>query len=208
MRKPFRLLIAVPCTDYMHASFTESLLKLTVHLHREGIKHDVEIIPGTLVYMARNKLASKAMSGGYTHILFIDSDMVFDENIVETLMFSRKDFVCGTFHSRRPPYGTCIFSSLEPVEKVKQYGNGLEPFRIKGCGMACTMISTEILKAVQYKFGTCFNPEKIHGVNFGEDLAFCWRADNIGTEIWCDPTAKVGHIAHIPVWPGEDPATL
>ena len=71
--------------------------------------------------------------------------------------------------------------------------------------MACTMISTQILKEVQEKYGTTFNPEKYNGINYGEDLAFCRRATNIGTEIWCDPTARVGHIAHIPVWPGEVP---
>lgn len=205
MRKPFRLLIAVPCTDYMHADFVTSLMKLTGHLQREGINHTVEIVPGTLVYIARDRLACKAVNENFTHILFIDSDMVFDEYIVETMRFSDKDFVCGTFQSRRTPYGSCIYSSLKPLEKVKNYG--LQPFKVKGCGMACTMISTEILKDVQARFGTCFNPEIFDGIKYGEDLAFCWRANNIGAEIWCDPAVRVGHIAHVTIWPGEEPAT-
>ena len=204
MKEPFRLLIAVPCTDYMHADFVKSLLKLHAHLNHEGIRHDVEILTGTLVYMARNTLASKAINENYTHILFLDSDMVFDENIVETLRFSKKDFICGSFNSRRPPYGSCIYKSLRPQEKADV--SGMEPFRIAGCGMACTMISKEILIEVLNKYGTYFNPEKIDGVNFGEDLAFCKRAADIGIEMWCDPTARVGHIAHITVWPGEEPA--
>ena len=206
MRKPFRLLIAVPCTDYMHADFTVSLLRLTEHLNREGINHHVEIMAGTLVYFARNSLACKAVNENYTHILFIDSDMVFDENIVETLMFSGKDFVCGAFQSRKRPYGSCIYKSLNPPEKIKDYG-GMTPFRAAGCGMACTMISTEILKEVLQKFGNCFDPERIDGVAFGVDLAFCWRAEKVGAELWCDPTARCGHIAHVPIWPGEEPAT-
>lgn len=205
MRKPFRLLIAVPCTDYMHADFVISLLKLTQHLQREGINHTVEIVAGTLVYLARNKLAYKAVNEEFTHILFIDSDMVFDESIVETLTFSGKDFVCGAFQSRRPPYGSCVFSSLKPLEKVKDYG--MEPFRVAGCGMAMTMISTEILKDVLNRFGDPFNPEKIEGINFGEDLAFCWRANRLKKEIWCEPTARCGHISHRQIWPGEEPAT-
>ena len=205
MRKPFRLLIGIPCMDYLHVSFVESLNKLTIHLLREGYNFRVEFLPGTLIYFARNKLACKAINENFTHLLFIDSDMVFDESIVETLLFSGKDFVCGAFQSRRPPYGSCIFSSLKPIEKVKEYG--MEPFRVAGCGMALTMISTDILRAVQSKYGDCFNPEKIDGVNFGEDTAFCWRANKIGSEIWCDPTARVGHVAHVPIWPGETPAT-
>lgn len=205
MKKPFKLLIAVPCMDYMHVDFVNSLLKLCQHLQREGINYNTEIMSGTLVYMARNKLASKATCEGYTHLLFLDSDMVFDESIVETLCFSGKDFVCGAFQSRRAPYGSCIFSRLKPVRRVKEYG--MEPFQVEGCGMACTMISTEIIKEVQSRYGNPFDPAIIENITFGEDTAFCWRARQCGFEIWCDPTARVGHIAHVPIWPGEEPAT-
>lgn len=197
MFKPFRLLIAVPCMDYVHVDFMKSLQKLTQHLSREGVKYDLEIQAGTLVYMARDRLACKAINEGYTHILFLDSDMVFSEDVVETLAFSGKEFVCGAFQGRRPPYSSCIFTSLKPVERVQEYG--AVPFRVAGCGMACTMIKTEILKDVQNKFGTCFTPTQ----DFGEDLAFCWRAAGLGAEIWCEPTAQVGHIAHKAIWPGE-----
>ena len=201
MRKPFRLLIAVPCTDYMHADFVKSLVNMTSHLQREGIAHEVVLHVGTLVYLGRDSLCCKAMNDGFTHILFIDSDMVFHETAVEDLAFCGKDFVCGAFQSRRPPYGSCIFTSLKPAERVEKDGYGTKPFRVAGCGMAFTMISSEILRNVKNKFGTCFTPTK----EFGEDLAFCWRANETGAEIWCEPTARIGHIAHVPVYPGEEP---
>ena len=204
MKKPFKLLIAVPCMDYMHVDFVQSLLKLCQHLQREGVRYHTEIQSGTLVYLARNKLANKAVNEEYTHILFLDSDMVFDETLVETLTFCGKDFVCGAFQSRRAPYGSCIFSSLKPVRRVKEYG--IEPFQVEGCGMACTMISTEILKEVQSTYGNPFDPAIIEDITFGEDTAFCWRARKCGFEIWCEPTARIGHIAHVPIWPGEGPA--
>ena len=131
--------------------------------------------------------------------------MVFDESIVETLQFADKDFVCGAFQARRAPYGSCVFSSLNPVRRVKEYGS--VPFQVAGCGMACTMISTEIIREVQSRYGNPFDPAVIDGITFGEDTAFCWRASQCGYEIWCDPTARVGHIAHVPIWPGEEPAT-
>ena len=201
MRKPFKLLIAVPTTDYMHADFVKSLVGLQSHLQREGINHHVEIAAGTLVYLARDRMASKVINEGFTHLLFLDSDMVFDENVVETLCFCGKDFVCGAFQARRPPYGSCIFTSLKPAKRVKEYGT--TPFQVDGCGMACTLISTEVMSMVQQKYGNCFTPTE----EFGEDTAFCWRAKQCGFEIWCDPTARCGHIAHVPIWPGEEPAT-
>ena len=196
-----KLLIAIPTTDFMHADFVNSLIKLTTRLQREGIAFEVDLVAGTLVYLARNKLACKAINKEFTHVLWLDSDMVFSDSIVEDLAFCGKDFVCGVFCSRRPPYSSCIFKSIKPAERVKDYGK--EPFRVAGCGMACVLVATEVMKKVQNHFGNCFTPT----ADYGEDLAFCWRAVSMGTEIWCEPTARVGHIAHVPIWPGEEPAT-
>lgn len=201
MKDPFRLMIAVPCMDYLHVEFVKSLTKLTEHMQRERINYRMDILPGTLVYLARDNLACRAINEGFTHLLFIDSDMVFDESIVEDMQFCGKEYVCGAFQSRRKPYGSCIFSSLKPLTKVENYG--MEPFRIAGSGMACTMISTRILKEVQCRYGTCFSPETFDGVKFGEDLAFCWRANKLGIEMWCDPTVRIGHVGHIVIWPED-----
>jgi WXG100 family type VII secretion target len=50
-------------------------------------------------------------------------------------------------------------------------------------------------------------PEVVDGITYGEDTAFCRRATQCGYEIWCEPTARIGHIAHVPIYPGEEPAT-
>ena len=100
-----RLLIAVPTTDYIHADFVKSLVNLTAELNRKKIDHTVEIQSGTLVYIARNKLANKAVNEKYTHVLWLDSDMVFTDQVVDDLLFCGKEMVCGAFVSRRPAYG-------------------------------------------------------------------------------------------------------
>ena len=198
-----RLLIAVPTTDYLHADFVKSLTDLTAELNRKKIDHKVEIQSGTLVYFAREKLANKAINDGYTHVLWLDSDMVFSNQIVDDLMFCGKEMVCGAFVSRRPTYGSCVYTSIRKgeIERVKDFGT--KPFRVDGCGFACVLMTTELLQAVKLKFGEAFQPTDY----YGEDLAFCWRAGQIGREIWCEPTARCGHIAHVPIWPGEPPAT-
>lgn len=198
-----RLLIAIPTTDYIHADFVKSLVKLTEELGRRKIAYSVEVQAGTLVYIARNRLANKAINEKYTHVLWLDSDMVFHEQILDDLLFCGKEMVCGAFVSRRPPYGPCIYTSIRrnQIEKVKEFGT--KPFRVDGCGFACVLTTTELLMAVNQKFGTTFQPTDY----YGEDLAFCWRVGQIGREIWCEPTARVGHIAHVPVYAGEAPAT-
>jgi len=194
-----RLLIAVPTTDYVHADFVKSLAKLQAYLGRMRIPYDVEIQSGTLVYIARNRLANKAINEEYTHVLWLDSDMTFTEHVVEDLMDCGKEMVCGAFVSRRPPYGPCIYSSIKKneIEKVKDFG--MKPFRVDGCGFACVLTAVDLLQAVTQKFGTTFQPTEY----YGEDLAFCWRVGQIGREIWCEPTVRPGHIAHVPVYAGQ-----
>lgn len=195
-----RLLIAVPTTDYVHADFVKSLARLQRELGRRRVAYDVEIQSGTLVYYARNRLANKAINENYTHVLWLDSDMVFDEQIVDDLMEVGKDMVCGAFVSRRPPYGPCIYTSIEKdnIKQVKDFG--LRPFRVAGCGFAAVLTTVELLQAVNQKYGTCFQPTDY----YGEDLAFCWRVNQLGREIWCEPTVRAGHIAHVPVYAGQD----
>ena len=193
-------MVAVPTTDYVNASFMQCLTALERKLARDGTDFDEQIIGGTLVYWARNRIAKRAIDGGYTHVLWLDSDMIFGENTVDDLLWCGKDMVCGAFVSRKPPYGPCIYSSIEdPANMVKVEDFGLEPFRVDGCGMAVVLTSVELLKKVWDRFGTCFQPMD----RYGEDLAFCERVKAIGGEIWCEPTVRVGHIAHIPVYPGE-----
>lgn len=198
------LLIAIPTTDYIHARFIQSLLDLTRHLTQEGIRHEIALESGTLVYLARNRLANRAVNNHFSHILWIDSDMVFSEDIVETLQFCGKDMVCGVFQSRRPPFYSCVFKDirLESLERYRTYPS--KPFRVAGCGFGCVLMKTSIVRTVIDKYGKPFTPTE----DYGEDLAFCRRAVSIGTEIWCDPSARVGHIAHVPVYPEDHEAAL
>ena len=195
-----KLLVAVPTTDYVHAEFMNSLTGLETKLARDGVDFDEKIVGGTLVYIARNKLAARAIEGGYTHVIWLDSDMVFKPDIVDDLMFCGKEMVCGAFVSRRPPYGPCVYTSIEdPANMIQVTNFGTEPFRVDGCGFATVLTSVELLRDVEEKFGACFRPTE----KYGEDLAFCDRVKQLGREIWCEPTVRPGHIAHIPVFAGE-----
>lgn len=192
-----KLLIAIPTTDYMHFEFVKSLVPLIERLKDDGVDYEVKFKGLSLVYAARDYLASYAITNDFTHVLWIDADMVFTPDLLEDLRFCGKDFVTGVAHSRRPPYNSCTFSdiSVNNIQRIGEYPSA--PFRIAGCGFACVLIKTEILKAVMMTYKSCFLPERY----YGEDIAFCKRATELGYEIWCEPTARVGHIGHITVYP-------
>jgi GT2 family glycosyltransferase len=192
-----KLLIAVPALDYIPADFVKSLTALIQRLDSDGYQADVKILTGTLVYAARDRLAAHAIMNDYTHVLWLDADMVFDDELLYDLQFAHKDFVTGLARSRRWPYTSCVFKSLEYLERIEKYPR--DTFRIGGCGFACVLIKTEILKTVREQYHTCFLPT----ADLGEDLAFCQRAAAMGYEIWAEPAVKVGHIGHITIYPDD-----
>lgn len=193
-----KLLIAIPTYDYMHFQFVDCFTKLIRRLDEDGIDYEVCFQGGTLVYVGRDKLAKKAIDEGFTHMLWLDSDMIFSEELLDNLMFSGKDFVTGIAHGRRAPHMSCLFKKVWPsVTRWEGHDYPAQTFEVGGCGFACVFIKTEIVKAVWEKNGTAFFPMR----ELGEDLAFCKRARELGFTIWAEPTVWLGHIGHITVYP-------
>lgn len=193
-----RLLIAIPTYDYMHFQFVDCLTKLIRRLDEDEIDYEVCFQGGTLVYVGRDKLARKAIDEGFTHMLWLDSDMIFSEELLDNLMFSGKDFVTGIAHGRRAPHMSCLFKKIWPgVDRWQGHDYPTTTFEVGGCGFACVLIKTSIVKAVYEKQGTAFFPMR----ELGEDLAFCKRARDLGFHIWAEPTVWLGHIGHITVYP-------
>lgn len=198
-----KLLVAVPSTDYMHCEFVKSLCELLARIRNDGIQADLCIEYGSLVYMARDRLAHKAVNEGYSDVLWLDSDMVFTDELLEDLQFSGEPFVTGLAVSRRKPFQSCIFKSVDPVRGGDKFGDAdtlpTNTFEVAACGFACVLISTEILAAVMKNTGACFRPE----YGYGEDVAFCMRARSLGYKIFAEPSAKVGHIGHLIIYPDD-----
>lgn len=195
-----KLLIGIPSYDYMHAEFVKCLTALVNKLAQDKVNFDVFINNGTLVHVARDKIACKAINQLYTHVLWLDADMIFQPSLLDDLLDDDKDFISGVAHSRRPPYCSCLFSRLDDLnhmERFEEYPDDV--FEVAGCGFACVLIKTEVLKAVQTNYKTCFLPEPA----WGEDLSFCRRARAMGYKIHADPHVRLGHIGHDVIWPED-----
>lgn len=200
-----RLLIGVPTLDYVNADFVKCLTRLLMKLKDENIDFDLMIESGTLVYLARERIARKALDDHFTHVLWLDSDMIFNVDILEKLMASGKDFVTGIYHARRKGYGSCIFKSIEPdigVERFEEYPEEL--FQIAACGFGCVLTSSYLLSNVYLHNNTCFTPLPW----LGEDIAFCKRATDLGFKLWCEPSVVCGHIGLTPIYPEDRKAFL
>lgn len=193
-----KLLIGIPCLEQINVSFARCLMKLTERLRKDGIEHEVLFASGSLVYLAREKIVEKAVKEKFTHVLWIDSDMIFDDDVFNKLFNANQPFVCGLYRSRHAPYGYTIYDkSNHAIEIVPKY-----LFRAFMCGFAGVLTETSLLLTVaKANGGRCFTPT----AKYGEDFQFCERANNAGVPLYCEPSAKFGHVSNVVVWPEKIP---
>lgn len=183
-----KTLICVPCYDAMESGFVESLYKM----QKVG-QCDLEVLTGSLIYDARNRLCEKAVKGGYDYILWLDSDLIFPSDTLVNLFdaIKGKDFVSGIYYRRKPNYNPCLYKTLRmgldgaTSEDFDEIPDG--EFEIEGCGFGMVLMKTEILKVIG---NGAFSP--IRG--FGEDLSFCLKARREGYTLYATSKVKCGHI--------------
>ena len=196
-----KLLIAIPTRGQMPFQFVQSLTNLIRKLDEYGVVYEIAFHAATLVHLGRDKLAKKAIDEGFSHVLWLDDDMVFKEDLLDDLMFCGKPFVTGLAVGRRAPHCSCVFKEIYPkVERWTFTEYPSSPFRIYGCGFACVLIETKVLEKVWVTHGTCFFPTR----ELGEDVAFCKRAMDLHFEIWAEPTVQLGHVGTEIFYPEDE----
>lgn len=192
-------LIAVPCMDMVAAPFAHSL----ACLKKQG-EVSIAFEIASLIYQSRDTLVKRAVKANLDYIMWFDSDMIFEPDIMERMhkhMAEGKDFVTGLCFRRRYPYTPAIFKTLEFSENGELKSEGFEdypkdaPFEVAGCGFAACMTSVQMCMDLLLNCQEWFRPIK----GLGEDLSFCMRAKELGYKIWCDPSIKVGHVGQMVV---------
>ena len=199
-KKQPRILIAVPAIDHVKTDFLICLMGL----RKAGAATQLAVARGSLVYNARADLTLKAIQGGFTHILWLDSDMTFEPDIAQRLLTDieeGRDFVTGLCFKKAIPTLPTILSKVEWEQKpngekdgqVDYYTDYPEDsvFEVAGCGLAACITSVDMLqKAAHHFVSSPFEP--LPGL--GEDYSLCWRLRKMGYKIYCDSRVKVGHI--------------
>ena len=195
-----RTLIAIPCMDTVHTIFFKSVLGL----QREG-ECRFALSCSSLVYDARNKLVNQAIAEGYDRILWLDSDMDFQPDLLirlsKTMEETGADLVSALYFTRKAPVQPVIYNEVGYYHSEER--NEVTPhcvsykdypvnsvFEISGCGFGGVLMTVDIAKKVEEKYGVPFSPI----LGFGEDLSFCLRVEECGGKMVCDSRIKMGHV--------------
>lgn len=194
-----RIGICVPTRDLVAADFTHCLVKMVGHFctHFVG-KEQAEIVElfdmGTLLPEMRNSLARHAIDMGCTHILWIDSDMTFPEDMIERLYAHGKPIVAAGYSQRKEP-AKPVSSRNGVWVYTEDDSTGLE--KVDSIGMGAMLVETAVYENLAEPWHCLgWNEERQRVV--GEDVYFCRKASAIGAETWMDHdlTKEIGHVGY------------
>lgn len=186
-----KVMVAVPSSDLVQARFVSSLVGMLA-----------TPIPDTHVFYCnqissritenRNGLVKVAQEQGHTHILFVDSDMLFPPTGLLQLLMHGKDIVGATACHRKEGDGKAIGIPLDMDEPFSASKNRLARMQIMG--LPFTLIKMSVFEKLKKPYFA--EPFDEHGELVPEDNYFYINCMRAGFDIWCDNllSMEMGHI--------------
>jgi len=202
-----KVLIAIPNLGSIHPLLVMRLLQWAT-MPTEGVEEVSYFMPtGRIPHdNARNFCVLHFLKTDFTHLFFIDNDVVPPPDALAKLVAADKPVVSGLYNHMRAEDGEeepvkrwCVFVygerpnngwGLIPV----QQGAGLVP--IKRAGGGCLMIKREVIEKVGAPWFR-FQYHEYGLMHYGEDIDFCAKAEKAGFEIFAHFDVKCKHLKEI-----------
>lgn len=155
-RPDLKLCVGLPVYGGYHAHFVPGLLDLV-----RNPPCSLRIAPNvgdSLVSRSRNRIAARFLKSDCTHLLFLDTDLIFSAEQIARLLDHRLPIVAGLYPKKQKELGWVCNTRLDfggPDEK------GLQ--RILYAGTGCLLIAREVFEAIIRN-----NPELAYDGDDGE----------------------------------------
>lgn len=210
-----RILIAVPTFE----TIMPDTFKAIWDMDKGGHDVDFEFVRGYDVATARNRIAQKAIDGGYDYVMMVDNDVTPKPDALVRLLSHGEDVVTGYYAHRGKDnlYNgrTCVCRVLQPngtpyfnypleseytaseMEELKEAG---ELVRIHGGGMGCILIRTSVFERLFYPWYDWINYADENRGMLSEDLYFCEKLHAEEIPIYVDPNVPAGHMLRHIQW--------
>lgn len=116
MSENIKLMVCMPCYHgECHSLCTKQLLKLQLLLYSKNIQMEFFTLESeSLISRGRNVCATAFLKSDCTHLMFIDSDIIFKPDDVLKLILHKKEIITGLY-----PVKTINFQKLK--EKIEKY---------------------------------------------------------------------------------------
>lgn len=199
-----KLLIATPYITEAHdppcRASVEALDKL-------GMTWDYHVQTGYGVDMQRNRIAAKAVSGGYGWLLMVDSDAELPPDALANLLEHDADVCTGWYVNRHAADGrrTCLAGLGKPwrwydAEDLRaKRESGAYTLRVNGGGLGCCLVRTSVFDALKFPWfvweDVRFDRATGEVSSRGEDVGFFVKLEQAGIPVYADTRVECGHVS-------------
>lgn len=196
--QPFRVMVCMPSTGFIRSATAFSLARLVTYFAQCRVfpevaeqSIDFRLLEGSGISSGRESLVEDALSRpDTTHVLFIDEDMGFNQDVLHTMARRRHPIVCANYRMRVPPSEfTALRIDKTGRMETSAQTSGLEEAYYAGFGFA--LIAREVFEKVEMpRFPIEWVPEAKSYTT--EDHPFFRRAREAGFPCWIDHDASRG----------------
>lgn len=203
--------------DNFSIRFINSITRLLNHLHKRKIKYKFCTTFSRNIYETRNKCLLGVPEDGenqlpfkgeeYSHILWIDDDIIFEPKDFDLLYDSDKDVIAGLYIMSDGERYAAVKIWDEEYFSKRGYFQFLIPDDIKGSklptrveyvGFGFLLVKRGIFEQFKYPW---FQPTDLQikdATDFSmEDVTFCLKCKDKGIPVFVHPKVIVGHIKSI-----------
>lgn len=140
---------------------------------------------------ARNLIRELLLRGDYTHLLFLDQDVILPPRGLARLLGHGLPVVSGIYckHIDREPYAMVVLPDWRSrVDGVRvtpwaRLRGRQELVEIEGAGFGCLLVEREACMQVAFRYQA----------GIGADLTFCEDLNHLGYQLYCDPGILCEH---------------
>lgn len=188
-----RLAVGVPNSGSVKVDTVRGLISLVGELGGE-LPLNFLFHGGCYVHKNRETLVKQAIEYNYTHLLFVDTDMVWEAGSAKKLLDAKKPIIGANYNERRLPLRSTVKVANKKDEIIAYDTSKFpdKPVRVHSIATGFMLIDLSIMKDVPKPW--FFFDTKEGEFNMGEDIWFCEQVKKAGYDIWCEPTIKIGHI--------------
>jgi len=188
--KESRICLGVITGDFIKTQTVSVLLGLI----KESIIDDFIIQQGPYIHDNRERVALMAQERRYTHLFFVDWDMVFGPTVPMRLLEHDKDIVAAMYNIKVIPTRpvTIIEENGKPRQMTREEVPK-KPFKCYATGAGCMLIKMSVFDKIPRPW---FSHHKTSKGIEGEDVWFCNKARKAGFNIWVDPTIPTQHVGN------------
>lgn len=149
----------------------------------------------------RDSALAQARHDGFTHVLFLDADMVWPDNVLERMLRHHDaGIVGGLYLLKGPPYAPSALGDVVETEGgVERFAHlvltrdaALRPVSV--LGMGCTLVPVDVLEKLGPRPWFEYKDDTEGWPRVSEDVPFCRKAAAAGVPVLLDPSVKCGHV--------------